>query len=171
MRQHMLGNHLRALRGGMDAVHLNRARHGIDAVVNHRHQWHMLAAGHLHKDTLEAADVVRSVVGRKCDSNQQHSDSCRAQPVHQGSQIALRMAGIDAAQSVVASKLDDHHLWMLGQYGGQSCQRICGGVSRNSGIHYAKGKGTDGQQMAKSLRITHALRFAVAGRDAVSEAD
>src|SRR5580692_10919226 len=66
-----VGNNRRTLRGGMDAIVLDRPRHAHQVYVEHRHKRHMMPRHQIVKYLVEGTDVIGPVIGRQRDARQQ----------------------------------------------------------------------------------------------------
>ena len=114
-RQQRLRDDLGTFGGGMNAVRLNRAGNMNEVFVDHGHECGVMLGGEVAEDLFEGLDVVTAVVGGQRDAGKQHFDVSIFESSQHSIQIAARLAGGQAAQSVVAAEFDDDNLRMQEQ--------------------------------------------------------
>jgi len=130
------GDDLGPFGGRVDAVRLNRPRNGYQVLVDHGDERYVVLRRQRAEDLAEGANVVGPVVGRQRDPRQQHLDVCGRERPENLVEIVLALGERQAAQSVVAAELDNHHLRMKAKDGGQQSNRVFSRSSAGALVNY-----------------------------------
>jgi len=121
------GDDFRSFRGGVNAVGLDRSRHVDQVFVDHGHEGRVVLARQVAEDLFELRNVFLAVVGRQSDSCQQDFDVGAFKRREHLVEIAAGLVEGQAAQTVVAAELDEHHLRMQSQNRMQARHGVLGG--------------------------------------------
>lgn len=167
----MFGDELAALGGGVDAVGLDGAGEGIDAVVEHGHEGDVMFGGGFAVDGVEAVDVVLAVVGWEGDADEEDFDVGGLEGGEDGIEVAAGEVEGQAAQSVVAAELDEDDVRMLGEDGLDAGYRVFAGGSAYAGVDDVVVVAMGVEQVLQCGWVGLGDVQAVAGGDAVAEAD
>jgi len=130
------GDDLGAFGGGVDAVFLDRPGNGYQILVNHGDEGYVVLGRQRAEDPVEGGYVVRPVVGRQGDARQKHFYVCRRERRENLVEIVLGLGERQAAQSVVAAELDNHHFRTEAKDGRQQSNRIFGGGSAGALVNH-----------------------------------
>ena len=155
----------------MDAIALDGSGDIDQIFIEHGHQGNVVHGREVAKDLIERADVVGSVIGRQRDSGQ---EDLYVRTLERGEnliEIGARLVDRQAAQSVVAAKLDNHDGGVKAQYIGEACERILGSGAACALVDDLVRVATRIEQLLKSGGIGLVFIEAQSGGNAVTEAD
>lgn len=110
----------------MDAVLLDSAGNVDQVLVDHGNKGDMVPCSESTEDLVEGLYVVRPVVWRQGDAGQQDLDVRGFERGKHLVKIASRLVEREAAQPVVAAKLDDDNFWMKPQDGRKTDDSVLG---------------------------------------------
>ncbi len=165
-----MGQNLGPFGGGMDAVGLNGIRHLIYVPVDVGDHRDMIASGDKGERRIELPDVIRAVIRRQRDAEQNYLTASLEQCGDDGVQIAACVGDGDAAQTVVATEFHEHKHGMQTQDILQTVHAVPGCVATDAGIDDAVVVTMRLQIRLQIVRIGFARSDAIPGRDAVAEA-
>ena len=155
----------------MDAVGLDGVGDGVHVVEDEGQKRHVELFGGENVGLIDGVDVVLSVVGRESDSGERDFDA----GVLEGGDdvVVVGTGGGDgkAAESVVASKLNDSDGGVGGEDVGKAVDTVLGGVSADTHVEDAVVVAVFGEEMLKVVGVSLSGGRSVAGGQAVSEAD
>jgi len=106
--QQCSGNKLGAFRRRMYAIGLNCPGYTDQILVDHGHQSGSVLCREVDENLIELVDVIRPVVGRKCDTCKQDTNVGRLNRREDRIEIAVCLFQGKPAEPVVPAKLDDH---------------------------------------------------------------
>jgi hypothetical protein len=164
-------NQLGAFCGGVNSILLDRIRNRVHVGVQHGQQRSMIFGRDLRENGVELADVVRTVIGRQRDAEQQNLASCPAQGSNNRVQVVARRCERQPAQSVIASQLDDDDCRMQFNDVVQPIDRIFCSIPADALIDHAVAVSASVQISLQVVWIAMARLNSIARRDAVSKTD
>ena len=92
----------------MNAVGLKEIALLAEALEYRGHERDAMALGELAERVFELLRVLRPVVGRHADADQQHARARGARALDDRAEVRLHLADRQAAQAVVAAELEHH---------------------------------------------------------------
>ncbi len=131
----------------------------------------MVPGSEIQKDLIEGADVVGSVIGWQRDAGEKNLYMRFFERGEHLIEIGARLGDRQAAQSIVATELDNYDGGVKAQYFGERCERILGGGTAGAPVNDVVSIATRVEQLLKEVRISLALLKTQTGGDAVAEAD
>ena len=120
----------------MYAVGLNGVGNADEIFVDHWHKGTAMLGGEVAEDFIEGRDVISPVIGRKCDSGQQHLDLRAVQSGENRVQIATRLVRRHAAKPIVATEFHDHNGGMKLENRAKVGNGVLGGSTAGPAIRY-----------------------------------
>ena len=170
-REEVFREEFGALGCGVDAVGLDGSGDGVDVCVEHGQERNVVTGGDLMVHEVELVDVGGAVVGRKRDAGEQDFGMRGEQAGDYGFEIAFGDAEWQSAQAVVAAEFDDDHGGMHGEDAGQSVDGVFGGIAADACVDDAVVVAAGVEVALKRGGVSLVRQEAVAGGDAVSEAN
>lgn len=170
-REQGVGDDLRALDGGMDAVALNRVRNVDQVFIDHGHKCGVVPGGKIAEDFLEGCDVVAAVVGGQGDAGKKNLDVRIFKCCEHLFEVASSLIRGKAAEAVVASEFDDNDFRMELEDVVQIGNGVLGGGAAGALIVDLVMVTTIVQIPLKRVGVRLSGLKAVTGGDAVAEAD
>ena len=171
----MFGDELGAFGGGVDAVLLDGAGDGVDAVVEHGHEGDVMFGGGFAVDGVEALDVLLAVVGREGDADEKDADFGVLEGGEDGVEVAAGEVEGEAAEAVVAAEFYEDDVGVLGEDGVEAGDGVFAGGAADAFVDHvvveAAGVRTGVQQALECGWVGLRCVQSVAGGDAVAEAD
>ena len=170
-RDEGVGEDVRALGCGMDAVLLDGVGNVDQVYVDHGDKGGVMLCRHVAEDLIKGLDIVFAVIRRESDAGKQYLYMSRFQRGEHLVEIVPRLVGRKAAKPIVAPKLDDHELGVQEQ----NRAEVANGVFRRCAactlvadlVMVAKGV----KFLLQIIGIGLARLQAVSGGYAVAEAD
>lgn len=160
-----------ALRRGVDAVGLHAAGNAIDVLEQKRQQRHMILPGQESVGFVELPDVVRAIVGRKCDAAQHHLDARMLERRDNAIEIAARALDGKTTQAIVAAKRNDGERGFESEHIIEAVNAIFGRVAADAGVDDVIGKAFRVEVFLQKIRVAVAAVGSVAGGEAIAERD
>jgi len=164
-----LGDELGAFDGGVDAVGLDCAGEGVDAVVDHGHEGCVVGGGFVFEDRGEGFDVVGAVVGGEGDADQEDADVGGLERGEELIEVAAGEVGGEAAEAVVAAELEDDHIGVEGEDLVDAGEGVFGGVAGDALVDDLVMVAVRGEEVFEVGGVALAFVQAVAGGDAVTK--
>ena len=129
-----------ALRGGMNPVALVQALHSCNTLQQKRDERGAVLLRHGAEDVAEGGGVARAKVGRRlhADDDERGRGILRCSAIQDGVEVAAQCGGVDAAEPVVGSRLDDEHIHRPLQQPVDSLARARGRFPAHTGVHHRK---------------------------------
>jgi len=155
----------------MDAVLLDGAGDVDEVLVEHGYEGGVVLGGEIAKGLVEGLDVVGAVVGRQGDAGEQDLDVCGFKGGEHGIKIVAGQVGGQAAEAVVTAEFDDHDFRMQGQDGGETGDGVLGGSAAGAFVDDFVVVAVGVESLLQCVGVGLARLKAVAGGDAVSEAN
>lgn len=118
----------------MDAVRLHGSGNGVDVCEDKREQRDIELFGGEHVGLIDGLDVVVSVIGREGDAGERDLNACMLQRGDDLVEIGAGGGDGKAAESVVASELDDGDGGMGSNDVVEAVDAIFGGVSADAHV-------------------------------------
>jgi hypothetical protein len=170
-REQVARDLLISLRCGVNPVGLHTAGNAVDVFEQKRKQRHMILSGQKSVGFIELANVVRSVVRRKCDAPQHHLYARVLERGNYAVQIPAGTCDGQAAKTIVAAKGDDDENGLESKHIIKPVQAVFGCVAADAGIDDVIVKSFGVEILLQKIRVAIACIGSVAGREAVAECD
>jgi len=155
----------------MDAIALDRSRDIDQIFIKHGHESNVVLRREIAKNLIECADVVRSIVRRQRDAGKQDLHMSFLKRGEHLVEIRARLGDGQAAQSVVASKLDNYDGGAQAQDIGQGCESILCGSAARALVQYFVRISLRIELLLKEIWIRLTFLKAKPGSNAIAEAD
>jgi len=155
----------------MDAIGLDRAGKMDHVFVDHGDEGSVMFVGQVAEDLLELQDILLAIVGRQRDSGEQGFDVGVFQGCQHGIDVAAGLGQGQAAQAVIAAKLDNNDCRMQKQNGMQTGYGVFGGGATGSLVDHLVEVAAAVEVALQSIGKGLAGFKAVSGGDAVTVAN
>ena len=164
-----MGDDLISPGGSVGAVVLHHAVYSIDSFEKEGEQGDVVLLREQGVGLVELADVVGAVVGREGDAGEDDFGSAGLEGGDDLVEVSAGVFDTEAAEAVVAAKLDDDDGRLHGDDGGDPFHAVFGGVSADAGVNDAVVVAEAVQILLEELGVALAGLGSVACREAVAE--
>jgi len=140
-------------------------------LVDHGHKGNTMLGCKGSKDLVEGRDVVRPIVGRKCNTRQKNLDMRRLKRGKNLIEVLARLIERQPAKPVIAAELDDDHLWVKAENRRKAGHGVLGGGSTGTLIDDLVVIALRVELPLQRIRKRLAIGQSITGGYAVAEAD
>lgn len=167
----MVGHDSGALGCRVDSVALVQVRTAGDAVEQKWQKRRLVVAGHLRKDLVKPAPIVRAHVGRAFHPRQQDLDVPLAGPAEDLLEVLSHLVRRQPPEGIVATERHDQDPHVAIQRPVEAAQSASARVAGHAGVHHFETIAGRVDALLKHRRIGLGRGQPQPGREAVAESD
>lgn len=167
----IFGDDLVAFRGGVGAVGLHHSGDAEDSLEEKGEKGELVFFGNDGIGVVELMDVVGAIVGRQGNAGEGDGGSAPFEFGDDAVEVGAGVGDGEAAEAVVATKLDDHEGGFEGDDAVDAGDAVLGGVAADAGVNDAVFVSGVVEVLLEKVGVALAGVGTEAGGEAVAEAD